>query len=347
MLKKSRHEFPIFEAESKPRFMNRPILNALKGLAMGMAEVVPGVSGGTIAFITGIYERLILDIKKVTTFPLGIWRKDGFKAFWQYIDGSFLVTLLAGMVSGILVGVLGITYLLEHYPSLIWAFFFGLIIASAIYVGRQIKEWTISEYLTLVIGIASAYYITIISPVQGTDNLIFVLFSGMIAVCALILPGISGSFILLLLGMYSIVLQSARSVISSQDSQALILILTFVIGCTIGLALFANVLNYLFKRFHYPTLALLTGFMIGSLNRIWPWRNPILWLDKQNGEYVTIIPPGADLHAYEIVKEMNVSPNNYEGTAYTFGVIICFLIGLLIVFALDKYAADDKDSQPS
>lgn len=308
---------------------------------MGMAEVVPGVSGGTIAFITGIYERLIFDIKTLTTFPLNIWRKQGFKSFWQHIDGTFLLTLLSGMVLGILVGVLGITYLLENYPSLVWGFFFGLIIASAIYVARQIKLWTISEYLTLVIGIFVAYYITIFSPVQGTENLIFVLLSGMIAVCALILPGISGSFILLLLGMYSIVLQSAKAVISQQDRNAMLLILVFVLGCGLGLALFANLLNYLFKRFHHPTLALLTGFMIGSLNRIWPWRNPVLWLDKENAEYIKIIPPGADLHSFEIVKEMNVLPNNYEGTAYLAGVIVCFLVGLLIVWVM-SLKGDEK-----
>ena len=320
--------------------MNRPFLTGLKGLAMGMAEVVPGVSGGTIAFITGIYERLILDIKKITGFPFHIWKKDGFKAFWQYIDGNFLISLLVGMVLGILVGVIGITYLLEHYPSLIWGFFFGLIIASAIYIGRKIGQWTILEVISTVVGIGIAYTITVVSPVQGTDQLLIVFLSGMIAICALILPGISGSFILLLLGMYTIILHHAKTLISEHELRSLIVISVFVAGCAVGLALFANLLNYLFKRFHYPTLAVLTGFMIGSLNRIWPWRNPVLWLNKQTAEYITIIPPGSDMHEFEVLKEMNVLPNNYEGTPYLLGVILCFLLGLVIVWLLSRQESE-------
>jgi len=320
--------------------MNRSFLTALKGIAMGMAEVVPGVSGGTIAFITGIYERLIFDIKKITGFPFNIWKKDGFRAFWQHIDGNFLVSLLAGMVMGILVGVIGITYLLEHYPSLIWGFFFGLIIASAIYIGRKIAHWTLLEIIATLVGIVVAYVITVVSPVQGTDNLMIVFVSGMIAVCALILPGISGSFILLLLGMYTIILHHARTLISEQEIRSLLVIIVFVSGCAVGLVLFANLLSFLFKRYHHPTLAILTGFMIGSLNRIWPWRNPVLWLDKQSAEYVTIIPPGSDMHNFEVVKEMNVFPNNYEGNAYVLGVILCFILGLAIVWLMSRQ--DDK-----
>jgi putative membrane protein len=240
------------------------------------------------------------------------------------------------MLLGILIGVLGISYLLEHYPSLIWGFFFGLIIASAIYIGRKISNWTYIEILATLIGAGIAYYITVVSPSQGTENLLFVFVSGMIAICALILPGISGSFILLLMGMYTIVLQNARMMISEQNIHSMALILVFLLGCGAGVTLFSNVLNYLFKRFYHPTLALLTGFMIGSLNRIWPWRNPITWLDKQAGDYVNIIPPGSDLHQYQVVQEMNVLPNNYEGTAYLPGVIICFLLGLVIVWLLDR-----------
>ncbi|MBK8504498.1 MAG: DUF368 domain-containing protein [Saprospiraceae bacterium] len=316
--------------------MNHNLLTSLKGLAMGMAEVVPGVSGGTIAFITGIYERLIFDIKKITRFPLGIWKYQGFKVFWEHIDGTFLFSLLTGMVLGILVGVLGISYLLEFYPSIIWGFFFGLIIASAIYIARKITRWTYVEILAALIGTAIAYYITIISPTQGTDNLMFVFVSGMIAICALILPGISGSFILLLMGMYTIVLHNAKEMISERSTSSMLLILVFLLGCGVGITLFSNVLNYLFKRFYQPTLALLTGFMIGSLNRIWPWRNPVVWLDKESGGYVNIIPPGSDLHLFQVVQEMNVLPNNYEGTAYLPVVIVCFVLGLVIVWLLDR-----------
>ena len=315
---------------------NKNLLTALRGMAMGMAEVVPGVSGGTIAFITGIYERLISDIKTLSKIPIHIWRKQGFNAFWSFIDGTFLVTLLSGMVGGILIGVLGITYLLEQVPSIVWGFFFGLIIASAIYIAGKIKGFGIYEILLLIAGTCIAYYITIVSPAHGSDGLVFVFLSGMVAVCALILPGISGSFILLLLGMYTIILHSAKDLLSNFNTDSLTLIVVFVLGCISGLALFANILDFLFKKFHNPTLALLTGFMIGSLNRIWPWRNPVLWLEKDSGEYVTILPPGSDLETFHIVKEMNVLPANYEGKPLLFAVVLAFILGLLIVWLLDR-----------
>lgn len=317
--------------------MNRSnLFTALKGLAMGMAEVVPGVSGGTIAFITNIYERLIEDIKKLSAIPIGVWKKNGFNYFWQYIDGTFLISLLTGMVAGLIIGVVGITYLLEHYPSIIWGFFFGLIIASAIYIARKVEIWTFVEILLLIVGTSLAYYITIVSPTQGTENLLFVYLSGMIAICALILPGISGSFILLLLGMYSIVLHSAKDLLTNFNISSLFLIIVFILGCVSGLFIFSNVLNYLFKKFHYPTLAVLTGFMIGSLNRIWPWRNPILWLNKETSEYTGVLPPDVNLELFQIVKEMNVLPTNYEGTPFIIGVIVSFLIGIAIVYFLAK-----------
>jgi putative membrane protein len=316
--------------------MNDNLITSLKGMAMGMAEVVPGVSGGTIAFITNIYERLIFDLKKLSALPLRVWRDQGFKVFWNHIDGTFLVSLLAGMLVGLLFGVLGITYLLEHYPSLIWGFFFGLIIASVIYIARKIEVWTLAEVLTGLTGIGIAYYITVISPAQGSENLLFIFICGSIAICALILPGISGSFILLLMGMYTFILGHAKSLISEQEISSLVVIIVFVSGCVVGLALFSNVLNYLFKKYHDPTLALLTGFMIGSLNRIWPWRNPVLWLDDHSGEYVEFITPGANIHDFHVVQEMNVLPANYEGSPYIIGVILCFLAGLIIVWILDR-----------
>lgn len=308
----------------------------LKGMAMGMAEVVPGVSGGTIAFITNIYERLIRDIKVLTTFPVAVWNREGFSAFWRKIDGNFLLVLGFGMVLGILVGVLGITYLLEVYPSLVWGFFFGLIVASAIYIGLQIKKWSTAEFFALFIGIISAYYITVLSPSEGSDNLLFVFLSGMVAICALILPGISGSFILLLLGMYTIVLSNAKLLISDRDTSAAILLLVFILGCLVGISLFANFLTYLFTRYRYPTFAILTGFMIGSLNKIWPWRNQVLWLNKENGEQVSILPLDADMEQFRILKEINVSPDNFEGTPYPGMVLLCFVAGLILVWAISR-----------
>ncbi|NND07699.1 MAG: DUF368 domain-containing protein [Saprospiraceae bacterium] len=312
------------------------IYHALKGMAMGMAEVVPGVSGGTIAFITGIYIRLIDAIKKISGIPLGRLRHTGLKATWNYIDGNFLVTLGLGMFMGIVVGVFGITYLLEHYPAMLWGFFFGLIIASAIYIGRQIAHWTMLEIIGLVLGVAIAFYITIVSPVEGSGSLPFVFISGMIAICALILPGISGSFILLLLGMYTFIIHSVKELLTDQSSYALLITIIFAGGCILGIMIFSRFLSWLLHRHLSPTLALLTGFMLGSLNRIWPWRNPTLWLEDATGEHVRILPLNVSTEDYHIIQEMNVWPANYEGTPFLIGTILCFLLGLFIVYWLGR-----------
>ncbi len=316
---------------------NWNILNSLKGMAMGMAEVVPGVSGGTIAFITGIYLRLIDAIKRISGFPIGRLRKEGIRATWIFIDGPFLVTLGIGMVTGIIIGVFGITFLLEEYPAMLWGFFFGLIVGSAIYIARHIEQWRMVEVIALLIGIAIAYYITVVSPVEGSKSLAFVFFSGMVAISALILPGISGSFILLLLGMYTFIIHTVKDVLTSPSSHALLITIVFATGCLVGLILFSRFLSWMLHKYYSATLAVLTGFMIGSLNRIWPWRNPIMWLEDETGKHLTVLPPSVDRDAYHIIQEMNVLPPNYTGHPYVIGTIVCFLAGLILVFLLSRY----------
>ncbi len=320
--------------------MNRNDISlGLKGMAMGMAEIVPGVSGGTIAFITGIYERLINAIKNISTLPLGGWKGKNIGALWKYIDGPFLLALVGGMFLGILVGIFGISYLLEQYPPLVWGFFFGLIIGSTIYIAGTIKGWKISTWIALVVGIVVAYFITVVSPAQGSENLLFIFVSGMIAISALILPGISGSFILLLLGMYTFVLHSVKDFLLTQDMGAGWVVIIFALGCLTGLMLFSNVLSWTLKHYQNSTLAVLTGFMIGSLNRIWPWRNPTVWLND-DGEYVTMLPLDAILEDYHIVTELNVLPDQYFGTPYLLGVLLSAALGLVVVFFLSRIHVD-------
>jgi putative membrane protein len=308
----------------------------LKGMAMGMAEVIPGVSGGTIAFITGIYERLLETIKNV----LGpeVWRtlrNEGLAAAWGKANGTFLLFLMVGMVGGIVVGVFGITHLLEHYPILLWAFFFGLIVASAIYIGKQVKRWKASEVTGLVVGTIVAYIITIASPAEGSTQLWMVFVSGMIAISALILPGISGSFILLLMGMYTIIIPTIKHALKTLAPESLVILGVFGVGCLIGLATFSRVLSWTFKHYHNLTLAVLTGFMLGSLNKIWPWRKPVLGLTEE-GELV-------ELDQYQgvvdkIIQEVNLMPMQYAeevGASYFGGAIVCMIAGLGIVFLLD------------
>jgi putative membrane protein len=308
----------------------------LKGMAMGMAEVIPGVSGGTVAFITGIYERLLETIKHI----LGpeVWRtlgREGLAAAWSKANGTFLLTLLSGMVFGIVVGVFGITHLLENYPIQLWAFFFGLIIASAIYIGRQVGVWKATEVVGLVVGTLVAYIITIASPSEGSTHLGLVFVSGMIAISALILPGISGSFILLLMGMYTIIIPTIKDALKTLAPESLVVLGVFGAGCLLGLATFSRVLSWTFKHYHNLTLAVLTGFMLGSLNKIWPWRKAVLGLTEE-GEMVELQP---GMVVDKVIKEVNLMPGQYAaevGPSFLAGALICMVAGLAIVFALDR-----------
>jgi putative membrane protein len=309
--------------------MNRTAL-ILKGMAMGMAEVIPGVSGGTIAFITGIYERLINAIKVVLNPGIiGTLRKEGLKAAWQKSDGTFLLFLIGGMVTGLVGGIFTITHLLETYPTLVWGFFFGLIAASIIYVGKQVKKWNWVTMLALIVGTVVAYYITIVNPGQGSESLPFVFLSGALAICALILPGISGSFILLLLGMYTIIIPTVKDALKTFQTESLIITGVFGLGCLVGLALFSRLLSWTFARYHDQTMAVLTGFMLGSLNKIWPWRNVLEYRTNSKGEEVPFI-------------EENVLPAAYQGDALTAGVIVAFLLGLAAVYLLSRYEKTDE-----
>ncbi|MBX2817411.1 MAG: DUF368 domain-containing protein [Saprospiraceae bacterium] len=320
------------------------IVLALKGLAMGMAEVVPGVSGGTIAFITGIYETLINTIKSVVRLPFKTLISQGLGAFWKDINGTWLLTLLAGMVLGVLVGVIGIDHLLEHYPPLVWSFFFGLIISSSIFIARKVKHWNITIIALLVVGAFIAYGITTVTPASASTNLLFIFMAGAVAISALILPGISGSFILLLLGMYTYILGSVKAILTELDFSNLVPILVFALGCFTGLAAFSNLLSWTFKRYRNETLAVLTGFMIGSLNRIWPWRNPSLWLEEESGTQVSQLPLNASADEFKVLVEDNVWHTHYEGQALLWASLLAFFLGLIVVFLLAKFEPSEERS---
>ncbi len=306
----------------------------LKGMAMGIAEVIPGVSGGTIAFITGIYEKLINTIKAFHPSLIGIYKKEGISGFWQAINGTFLLTLMIGMGAGIVLGVFGISHLLENYPEMLWAFFFGLIISSAIFIGKQVGKWGMQEITALVVGTVIAYYITVASPAQGNEALWFVFISGAIAISALILPGISGSFILLLMGMYSFVIPTVKTALKTLDPDSLIIVGTFALGCLVGITTFSRVLSWTFKNYRNPTLGLLTGFMLGSLNKLWPWRNVLSTRINSKGVEVPLI-------------EKSVLPGNYEGETYLTGVIICMLVGFLSVFIIERLGTNLQGGKQS
>lgn len=296
----------------------------LKGMAMGVAEVIPGVSGGTIAFITGIYEELIHTIKNILgTSLIGAWKEGGLRGSWAHANGNFLVFLLSGMAVGVVAGVFGVSHLLENYPEMLWAFFFGLIVASAVYIARQVGSWGPSEIISLVAGTIVAYFITIATPAQGNPALWFVFISGAIAISALILPGISGSFILLLMGMYTFIIPSVKEALQTFSGESLTILLVFGAGCLLGLGTFSRVLSWTFRHYHNPTLAVLTGFMLGSLNKIWPWRNVVSTRIDSKGEVVPFM-------------EKSVLPGQYAGDPHLWGVILLMIIGFSVVFLIER-----------
>ena len=234
-------------------------------MGMGAADVVPGVSGGTIAFITGIYEELINSIKGINLEAIKLFFTGRWFSFWKQINGNFLLAVFAGVFISVLSLARLLEYLLEHQAILIWAFFFGLVLASSYVVSRKIGQWQYPKIVALVAGIGIAFYITSVTPTTTTDSSWFVILSGGLASCAMILPGISGSFILLLLGKYTFALHAV-------NERIILDLLLLGIGAVTGLILFANLLSWLLRKYHDITIAVLVGFMIGSLNKIWPWK---------------------------------------------------------------------------
>lgn len=249
--------------------MNRSLIDylilAAKGFGMGSADVVPGVSGGTIAFITGIYEELIDTIKGIDLGVLKVLRKEGLAAAWKRLNGNFLVAVFGGILLSVFSLAKGLSYLLENHPVLLWSFFLGLILASAIFVGRQITKWSPGAIISLLIGVGIALFISLSAKMETPDSLWFVFVAGAIAICAMILPGISGSFILVILGQYGPILDAVHE-------RNFKVIGIFMAGCAVGLLSFARLVSYLFKNFRNQTIAVLTGFMIGSLPKVWPWK---------------------------------------------------------------------------
>jgi len=240
----------------------------LKGIAMGCADVVPGVSGGTIAFITGIYTELLDSIKSVNLNALITLFKQGPKAAWKAINGNFLAVLLAGILTAILSLAKLIHYLLDQHAILLWSFFFGLILASSLHMAKQIKQWQSGTYVALLIGALCAGFISIASPGSIDASYFNIFFAGSIAICAMILPGISGSFILLLMGLYAPVLAAVKGL-------ELDIMFIFALGAGLGLMLFSRLLSWLLHHYQDLMFSLLTGFMLGALLKVWPWKETI------------------------------------------------------------------------
>ncbi len=310
--------------------MNRSIKEylvlVLKGMGMGAADVVPGVSGGTIAFITGIYSELINSIKSIDVKAFKLLLSGKFSEFWKKINGTFLVAVFAGIFISILSLAKLLKFLLENYPILVWSFFFGLIVASAIFVGKNIKKWKPGIIIAAIIGIIIAYFITVISPAEANTSYWFIFVSGAIAICAMILPGISGSFILVLLGMYKFILQAVSDFNIS-------VVLTFMAGAAIGIIAFSNVLSWFLKKYYDYTIAVLAGFMIGSLNKVWPWKKVIETFTDRHGEIKPLI-------------EENILPGTFEQVTGNDSMLLWSILlavaGILLILLFERFSEPVK-----
>lgn len=290
-----------------------------KGLAMGAADVVPGVSGGTIAFISGIYEELLGSISNINFSLLKTLKNEGLKATWKQLNGNFLVSLFAGIFISIVSLSKIIKWLLENEPILLWAFFFGLVLASIIYVGKQVEKWNFKIAILGILGVVFGYIITVLPATNTTEiNYLFLVFSGAIASCAMILPGISGSYILLLIGIYPVVMTA----ITNRDLK---IISAIGIGVIIGLLSFSKLLKWLFAHYKQEMLVVLTGIMLGSLNKVWPWKKTISTYINSHGETKPLL-------------EQSISPFSFEGEAQLLYAIALAVFGFILIFFMEKLA---------
>lgn len=286
----------------------------LKGMAMGAADVVPGVSGGTIAFIVGIYDELINSIKSINGESLKLFFTGKWIAFCKQINAAFLFSIILGIGISIFSLAKVITWLLTDHPVLVWAFFFGLVLASTWFVSKDIKEWNWKTILAFIVGAAVAYYITVATPAETPTNLLFIFLCGAIAICAMILPGISGSFILVLLGKYFFIMEAVKTF-------NIKIILVFAAGAFIGITTFSRLLSFALKHFRNITLSVLTGFMLGSLNKVWPWKETVQTYVDSHG----VVKP---------LVEINILPN-----VYVWEAAVLMVVGFLLVYLLEKLSA--------
>ena len=299
----------------------------IKGACMGAADVIPGVSGGTIAFIMGIYDEFVGSIARIDATAVKMLFSGRFREFWKHINGTFLVSLVLGIGVSV-VALAGLMQtLLTNYPIQTWAFFFGLIVASSIFILRGISDWRIRDFGFLAMGLLLGVVVCTLSPTQTPDDLWFIFLSGALAICAMILPGISGSFILLILGKYQYIMGVITNVVSGVDMGRNLLILgVFMVGAVVGILGFSKFLHWLLARWHRTTLIVLAGFIIGSLVKVWPWSNPSAILTSQFPELAPIAESmHGDLPA-EIVSQYMASADLHIGGAIVFALVGFFLV---------------------
>lgn len=309
------------------RSLKSGLLLYSKGLAMGAADIVPGVSGGTIAFITGIYGQLLACITAFTQRDTyGLLFAGEFSEFWRRVNGNFIVVLLSGIATSMVAFARVISYLLQAHSEMLWSFFFGLVLVSCYFVGKEVTRWGWRAILCLIAGTVVAYVISEIPPSALAPSYLMVFFSGAIAICAMILPGISGSFILLTIGMYG-------HIIGAIKNFDMLIIGIFTAGNALGLLAFSRFLNWLLNTYRNVTLAFLTGLLVGSLNKIWPWKQTLSFRTNSHGREVPYI-------------QENVWPTSYQALtgseAFLVEGIGLMGLGVMIVLLLAALGARSR-----
>jgi len=307
--------------------MIKYIILFLKGLGMGAANVIPGVSGGTIALITGIFERLINSIKSFNFKAIKLLFTGKFKEFVKYTDLYFLIAIIAGIVIAIVSLARLFDFLFENYPVYIWSYFFGLVLASVYFVGKTVSKWTLSVIITFIIGTTVAIIISLLNPAIENKNFFYLIICGVAAICSMILPGLSGSFILFIMGNYKLV---AIDAINNVDIKILIPVLIGAVG---GLLAFSHILSWIFKKYRNETISLLTGFILGSVSILWPWQKKIFLLDELGNQ---ILKKGEPI----VVSYERILPEAFNSQ---FFIAIGFIIlGILSIWIIEKSAETKK-----
>lgn len=303
--------------------LKKHILTYFKGVAMGAADIVPGVSGGSIALIAGIYQELLDSINSFTIPNLKLLPQLEFKAFFKAVNGSFLLSLLLGIMTSIFSLSTLITYLMSDHPIPLWSFFTGLILVSAFLILKEIKRWNLGVVVAVLIGTAFAWWVTNLPPTSTPNAIWFTFVSGAIAICAMILPGISGSFILLILGQYEPILQAV-------NDRNFLKLFVFAVGCAVGILSFSRVVSWLLKKYHSVTIGLLSGFMLGSVNELWPWKIVTAWRTSSSGEQKPFL-------------DENIFPSDYlelvgQEPQIMFAAF-AFIFGIALVLLIERLAA--------
>jgi putative membrane protein len=299
------------------------IFLVLKGIAMGAANVIPGVSGGTMALITGIFERLINAIKSFNGVAFKLLVRLKFKEFALHTDLYFLIAVFGGIGIAIISLARLFDYLFTNYPVYIWAYFFGLVLASVYFVGKTVHSWKTSVVIAFIIGTSVAIVISVLNPATENSGLIYLMLCGVVAICSMILPGLSGSFVLILMGNYQLVM------IDAVNNRDMAILVPVAIGAVVGLIAFSHILSWVFKRYRDQTISLLTGFILGSLSILWPWQK-MIYLTDQDGHM--ILKKGEPI----VVKYERIIPEVFNSEVIY--AILFAVAGIISIWAVEKAA---------